>query len=264
MNLSNQVDVLATYLSLTPTNKGFNFSVDGKEPDYDFKKTIHAIVNYATMSHQPIIAKIEILDKDEYYILSLNIPVLPAFLDIKSTSDIDLLNNENYKQIAKQRAINMTAYQTVQAIDERTTQYLNYIQHEFAGAYITCKTSGQDDIASLIQKFSIMKQFNLADFKFSTGGRNIYKTPQILKCNYKLNNRIHTRNYYVGLQENIPEANKDADFWKKVSQRDKDYMILDESLNYTIEQLVKKYGEIEFLPPDASSNFNESVTPEKK
>lgn len=259
MDLSNKNDIQMTYLSLKPTSNGLTFSVDGKDTENsDFKKSIHAIVNFvSTLTHRPMVAKIEILDKDEYFILSLNIPVLPAYIDIKDADDVALINDENFPQIAKQRIRSLNLGQTNQLIDARTAEYLNYIQHEFAGAYINCKTSGQNDIAKAIQKLPIMKSFDLSSFKFSTAGRNIYKTPQFLRVKHSDNETTQARDYYVGLQESVAEDKKDDAFWRKVSERDKEYLILDESMNFTIELLKQKYGEIEFLPPTASSNIEE-------
>lgn len=259
MELSNKKDIQMTYLSLKPTSTGFAFSVDGKDfPNADFRKNIHAIVSYvSTFSHTPMIAKIEILDKDEYYILSLNIPVIPAYIDTKDPSDLELINSESFRQVAKERIRSLNVSQSNALIDERTNQYLNYIQHEFAAAFINCKKSAQEGIAKSIQKLPIMKTFDLSNFKFSNSGKNIYKTPQFLRCKRPKNGSIQARDYYVGLQETATDDKKDADFWNNVSERDREYLLLDESMNYTIELLKQKYGEIEFLPPTASSNIEE-------
>ena len=259
MDLSNKEDIQMTYLSFKPNSTGLTFSVDGKDfSNADFRKNIHAIVSYvSTFSHTPMIAKIEILDNDEYYILSLNIPVVPAYIDIKNPSDIELLNSESFRQIAKERIRSMNVSQSNALIDERTNQYINYIQHEFAGAFINCKNSGQNGIAKSIQKLPIMKTFDLTNFNFSQSGKSVYKTPQILRCKKPNNGTIQARDYYVGLQEAANDDKKDSAFWSKVSERDREYLILDESMNFTIELLKQKYGEIEFLPPTASSNIEE-------
>jgi len=259
MDLSNQNDIQMTYLSFSPQKSGLVFSVDGKEyPCSDLEKSIHSIVNFvSTVFFNPIVAKIEILDKDEYFTLSLNLPIMPAFMDVKDENDISLLTSENYPQIAKQRARALTISQTKTLIDDRTRQYMNYILHEFAGAYIKCRTSDQGDQAKRIQKLPFMSPFDLSTFKFSNSGRNIYETPQFLRCNTTTDGVTQSRDYYMGLQENVTRDKKDAEFWKKVSERDREYLILDESMNYTIELLKQKYGEIEFLSPTASSNIEE-------
>ena len=260
MDLSNKNDIQMTYLSLKPTSTGLTFSVDGKDTENtNFKKSIHAIVNFVTtLTHRPMVAKIEILDKDEYYILSLNLPVLPAYIDTKDANDIALINDKNFPQIAKERIRSLNVGQTDQLINERTEEYLNYIQHEFAGAFVNCKKSGQTEIAKGIQKFPIMKEFDLSKFKFSTSGRNVYKTPQFLRVKHSNDGTTQARDYYVGLQEAVSEDKKDEAFWNNVTERDRAYLFLDESMNYTIELLKQKYGEIEFLPLTASSNITET------
>lgn len=259
MDLSNQNDIQMTYLSFSPQKSGLVFSVDGKEyPCSDLEKSIHSIVNFvSTVFFNPIVAKIEILDKDEYFTLSLNLPIMPAFMDVEDENDVSLLTSENYPQIAKQRARSLTISQTKTLIDNRTRQYMNYILHEFAGAYIKCRTSDQSDQAKRIQKLPFMNPFDLSTFNFSKSGRNVYKTPQFLRCNTTTDGVTQSRDYYMGLQENVTNDKKDAEFWEKVSERDREYLILDESMNYTIELLKQKYGEIEFLSPTASSNIEE-------
>ena len=94
MKLSNLQEVNMTYLSLTPTESGLIFSIDGKEyPLSEFQQHIRSIVSFvSTLSHTPIVAKIEILDNDEYFIHSLNLPILPAFIDIEEESELQILN----------------------------------------------------------------------------------------------------------------------------------------------------------------------------
>ena len=259
MDLSNQNDIQMTYLSFSPNKSGLAFSVDGKEvPSSDLEKSIHAIVNFvSTVFFNPVVAKIEILDPEEYFTLSLNIPIMPAFIDVKDANDTTLLIKENYQHIAKQRARSLTIGQTKTLIDDRTRQYMNYILHEFAGAYIKCRTSNQDGQAKRIQKLPFMSPFDLTTFKFSNSGKGLYETPQFLRCKTTSNGTTQARDYYMGLQENVTKDKKDAKFWERVSERDREYLLLDNSMNYTIELLKQKYGEIEFLSPTASSNIEE-------
>ncbi len=260
MDLSNLHDVKLTYLSLKPTESGLTFSIDGKESNIDnFQKYIRSIVSFtSTMSYTPIVAKVEILDKDEFYIHSLSIPILPAFFDIKEESDVEIAASEDYQKLAKQRARSLNAGQINQLVDERTAQYINYIQHEFAAAYINCMMSKQRKIATQIHQLPIMKQFDLSKFSTSTTLKRTYKTSQFIKHTEETFEEPVTRVHYVGLQEKVPEQEKTPEFWKKVQERDIESLILDASMNYTIELLNKKYGEIEFLPPTASLNVEKS------
>ncbi len=264
MDLSNTKDIQMTYLSLKPTTDGLEFTVDGKSfPNKDLQNNLRAIVNFvSTMSLLPIVAKIEILDKDEYYILSLNIPILPAFIDIKDPEDIAIINSENYAEIAKKRVRSLNVKETEILVNDRVREYMNYIQHEFAGAHIKCRIDGQEEYAELIANLPFMRDFDLSSFSPSHAGKNIYKTPQFLRCNTPQGDMVQSRDYYMGLQEKTDADKKDKEFWTNVYERDKEYVILDESMNFTIEQLKQKYGEIEFLPPTASSQIEE--TPSKQ
>ena len=262
MEKSNNNELQMTYLGLTELDKGFEFSFDGKNfPTQDFENNIGAVVNYVSnISLNPMIAKIEILDKKEYYVLSLNMPVMPSYFDITNQKELDLFSSPDYINIMKERARNLTNGEKKALSEERIKQYMNYIQHEFAGAYIKCKLDGKEKLAGSIQRLPFMRDFDLSNFKFSNSGRNIYKTPQFLKFRVEVEGNTQTRDYYMGLQENVNEATKDADFWKTVSQRDREYIFLDESMNKTIEIIKQKYGEIEFLAPTTSSNYSDSVS----
>ena len=261
MNLGKKDELQMTYMGFSQTSTGLAFSVDEKEtPASDFKKSIESVVGFVTQfSYNPVIAKIEILDPKEYFVMSLTLPIMPAFLDVNDPAEISLIANPEYQQIMKSRARSLINGETKILIDSRTSEYLNYIQHELAGAYINCMLDDKESLAKSIQKLPIMKSFDLSKFKFSGAGRNVYKTPQFLKFKTEVDGEMQTRQYYMGLQENIPEANKDNEFWDKVTQRDIAYVTLDESMNQTLHILEQKYGEIEFMGPTASSNYTDAA-----
>lgn len=259
MSIFSNNDVQMTYLSLKPANTGLAFFVDGKElPNSEIQQSIHSIVNFvSTLLHKPVVAKIEILDKNEYYSVSLNIPILPAYLDILDMSEVDFIQRDDFQKLAKKAAKTLTVGEIKKLVDQRTAQYINYIQHEFAAAYIKCMLSGQPDLAASIQKLPMLKSFDLAKFSFSKSGRVVYKTPQFLRFKTIQNETRQARDYYMGLQENIAESKRDASFYRTVTERDREYIRLDESFNHTISLLRQKYGEIDFMSPTASSNIEE-------
>ncbi len=264
MNFNKTDELQMTYLGLLQTNKGLAFSVDGKEtPVYDFKKSIESIVGFVTQfSYNPVIAKIEVLDPKEYFVMSLTLPIAPAFLDIYDSAEIQKIASPEYLQAMKQKARTFKNGETKELIESRAAEYINYIQHELAGAYINCMLSGKESLAKCIQKLPIMRDFDLSTFNFSGAGKNIYKTPQFLKYKTEINGKSQTRQYYMGLQEIANETEKDNAFWDNVSKRDFAYITLDESMNQTLSTLEQKYGEIDFLNTNVSSNHIE--TPAQK
>lgn len=259
MNLSKPDELQMTYLGFMQTDKGLAFSVDGKEtPTRDLEKSVANAVSFVThFSYKPIIAKIEILDPKEYIIMSLNLPIMPAFLDISSPEEIALLSHPEYQKMMKERAKTITSGESKKLIEKRTSEYMNYIEHEMAGAYINSILKGKEAIAKNIQKLPNMRKYSLANFSFSGSGRIVYKTPQFLKFKTIIGGEPQVRNYYMGLQENVSEAEKTEEFWDKVTKRDIAYITLDESMNSTLSMLEQIYGETEFMGPNASLNYTE-------
>ena len=260
MNLGNKDELKMTHLEFSQAENGLSFSVDGKEvPVRDFSKSIESIVGFVTQfSYEPVIAKIEILDPTEHFVMSLDLPIMPAFLDIFNPEEIEMLLNPQYQSTMKARARALTNGETKAAIENRTNDYINYIQHEFAGAYINCMLDGRSALANSIQKLPIMRSFDLSRFKFSGSGRVIYKTPQFLKYRTEIDGEPHIRQFYMGLQENVPESAKTPEFWTTVKTRDSAYLLLDESMNATLAKIIERsvYG-IDFVGTNASSNYVE-------
>ncbi|MBP3581484.1 MAG: hypothetical protein J6J33_01880 [Clostridia bacterium] len=259
MNPNKTNEPQMTYMSFAQTKNGFVFSVDGKEmyPN-EFQKQIEHVVGYVThFSYKPVIAKIEVLDKKEYFVMSLTLPIMPAFLDVVDPAEIELLANPNYMQLMKQRAKSLTNAETKTLIESRTNEYMNYIYHELAGAYISSCFKGKESVAKDIQNLPFMLKFDISNFNFSGAGRNVYKTPQFLKYKTEVAGEPQIRNYYMRLQENIPDEKKDDNFWSTVTQRDIAYVTLDESMNHTLAMLEQQYGEIDFMGTNTSLNYTD-------
>ena len=260
MDLSNPNELQMVYMSLLQTPQGLVFSVDGKEePLHTIDKKIEQVVSFVThFSYKPIITKLEILDPKEDFVMSLTLPILPAFLDIKEPSDINLLANPNYLKIMKKKATNLKNGEFQALINNRTNEYVNYIQHELAGAYINCLLKNKPELASYIQNLPILSPFDISNFSNSKAGRVVYKTPQFLRYRTTIEGEPYFRQYYMGLQENVHESAKTPEFWNTVAKRDMEYIALDESMNATLAKITElSVDGIDFVGPNASSNYTE-------
>ncbi len=180
---------------------------------------------------------------------------MPAFLDIKDTTDISLLNNPEYSDLMKKRARSLTNGETQNLVNSRTCEYMNYIRHELACAYVRCISSGKDKLARQIQALPVLNGFDISNFSNSNTGRVVYKTPQLLKYPMKIEGETFAKQYYMGLQEDVPDSKKDTAFWDNVSARDREYIKLDENLTFTLAQLKKKYGKMDFVSDNVSSTY---------
>ena len=260
MDLSNPNELQMIYMCLSQTPQGLVFSVDGKEePLQTLRKKIEDVVGFVShFSYKPIIAKLEVLDPKEYYVMSLTLPIMPAFLDVKDLDDINLLTDPNYLKIMKSKATSLRNGEFQTLITNRTNEYVNYIQHELAGAYINCMLNNKPELAAHIQNLPILNSFDISNFSHSKAGRIVYKTPQFLRYRTTLNGEPYFRQYYMGLQENVQESAKTPEFWDTVAKRDMDYVTLDESMNATLAKITElSIDGIDFVGPNASSNYTE-------
>ena len=82
-----------------------------------------------------------------------------------------------------------------------------------------------------------------------------HKTPQILKYPTKIEGELFARQYYMGLQEEVSNAEKNKQFWDAVAERDRAYVKLETNMVRVLAELKDKYGEVDFVSDNVSSNY---------
>ncbi len=253
------------YIEITGNPGNYIFKVNGTNygSDFDLSRRLRAVIQYATFSlESPVLAKIEFLDKKNYYDLALNLPILPAVIDITNQKQMDQFIELGCGEFVERGLLDDQRVRKLIAIN--TDAYMNYICHEFALRYIYAKKDGNETLASRIKNLPFMTDFDLTKFSNSKIGHYPFTTPQFLKFPQTSEGVDYKRTFYMGLQENIPDALKTRDYYLARTKKDFDYGSLDNNLNRLLESYQKELVPNEYTPAIASSNTNFDLKEKEK